>query len=223
MLIHVKLSLLIFFLSGSISAHAQKMMSLEEKALPQLNLMDDSVLKFCLQQSEYKKLNTEEREFYYWVNYSRKNPKKFYDSVVLPITTVYPQLKGEYLTSLKTDLFNAHSLPLLTLNSTLIRMAKEHSEDITSHNMPASHNSTNGDAFSERFKKNISRRCGGENISYGANKPIFLITLLYLDINLPELGHRKALLNPNFTETGIGNSFYKDGSVFFVEDFTCVN
>jgi len=38
---------------------------------------------------------------------------------------------------------------------------------------------------------------------------------------MPELGHRKALLNPDLTETGIGNSFYKDGSVFFVEDFAC--
>ena len=109
------------------------------------------------------------------------------------------------MTSLQADIARFDSLPLLALNPILKKMATSHSEDITSHNSLASHNSTNGETFSERFKKNIFRKCGGENISYGANNPIFLLTLLYLDIGMPDLGHRKALLNPNFKETGIGN------------------
>jgi uncharacterized protein YkwD len=44
---------------------------------------------------------------------------------------------------------------------------------------------------------------------------------LYLDINVPDLGHRKALLNPSFVETGIGISTYKNGNTFLVEDFSC--
>ena len=139
----------------------------------------------------------------------------------MPVTIIYPQLKGEYLISLKADLSNLTTLSFLSLNPILVKMAKDHSEDITSHNVIASHNSTNGDSFSERFKKNSLRKCGGENISYGASNMIFILALLYLDVNTPSLGHRKALLNPNFVETGIGDSFYRDGSVFLVEDFAC--
>jgi hypothetical protein len=217
----VKLNLIIVLIISSFCSFSQEMLSFEEKPFPKFNLIDNNVLTFCTQQDQYKKLNKEEKEFYYWVNYSRNNPRKFFDSVILPIVQIYPQLKNEYLTSLKADLSNSSSLPLLSLNSTLTKMAKDHSEDITSHNVFASHNSTNGDGFPERFRKNGLRKCGGENISYGANNPVFLLTLLYIDVNIPSLGHRKALLNPNFVETGIGDSFYKDGSLFFVEDFAC--
>jgi hypothetical protein len=197
------------------------MMSFEEKAFPKFNFFDQAVLKFCVEQPEYKKLNENEKEFYYWVNYSRSNPTPFYEKVILPIVKLYPQLEGEYLTSLQTDFSETGPLPLLALNSSLIKMAKNHAEDITSHNLRPSHTGTAGDGFSDRFKKYLARGCGGENISYGGDNPIFLLTLLYLDIDTPSLGHRKALLNPDFRETGVGSSFYKNGSVFLVEDFAC--
>lgn len=196
-------------------------MSFEERPLPNLNLIDTAVSNFCFQQPDYQKLNKDEEKFYYWVNYSRKNPKKFYDSVILAMVKIYPQLQGSYLNSLKTDLLSFNSLPLLRLNPTLRIMAKEHSEEITSNDASPSHNSLDGETFSDRFKKRSLKNCGGENISYGANDPAFLLTLLYLDINLPNLGHRRALLNPNFNETGIGSSFYKNGMIFIVEDFAC--
>jgi hypothetical protein len=217
----VKLDLVLIFLIISFSAFSQKMMSFEEKPFPNFNLIDSQIINFSSQQQGYKNLNKEEKEFYYWVNYSRKNPKRFYDSVISSIIKLYPQLKGSNLISLKEDLLNSTSLSILKLNIELCQMAKRHSEDITSHNAAPSHNSTNGDSFIERFKKIKTRKCGGENISYGANNPIFLLVLLYLDINVPSLGHRKALLNPSFGETGIGNSFYKNGLVFMVEDFAC--
>src|SRR5579884_1630269 len=103
---------------------------------------------------------------------------------------------------------------MLMLNTTLIKMAKEHADNIVSHNAAPSHNSTNGESFSDRFKENQLKNCGGENISFGANNPEFLVALLYLDINVSNLGHRKALLNFNYIETGIGASTYKNGNAF---------
>jgi hypothetical protein len=108
------------------------MMSFEERTFPKLDFADRAVLEFCSQQTDYPKLNKEEKEFYYWVNYSRHDRKKFYDSIIVAIVKIYPQLRGEYLNILRSDLLKLDSLPLLAFNPSLIQMAKNHSDDITS-------------------------------------------------------------------------------------------
>ncbi len=178
------------------------MMTFQEKEFPKFHMDDSVALEFCLSQPLYLKLNAEEKKFYCWVNFSRRNPMQFYQYVVLPIVKLYPQLQGSYLTSLKNDLSKAGSLTSLNLNLSLMEMAKHHSIDITSHQAAPSHNATNGDSFSDRFSKTIKSKCGGENISYGGNNPVFLLVLLYLDIDTPELGHRKALLTRNSLKQG---------------------
>jgi len=202
--------------------NAQKMLMFKEAVIPYPKSVNNIVADWNNHQGSFNKLSHPEREFYYWVNYSRLNPKLFFDSVVRPIVTIYPQLKGDNLESLEKDIAKMQSLPLLTLNGSLTQMAKTHAIDIVSHEATPSHNSTNGQTFSERFKAHKFQKCGGENVSFGGNDPIFLLVLLYLDINVPELGHRKALLNSAYTETGIGAAFYKNGNIFIVEDFSCV-
>ncbi len=197
------------------------MLSFKEATIPKPSTVDTSVQNFNQSQLTFKKLSSTDQEFYYWVNYSRKNPKRFYDSVVLPIVNVYPQLRGQNLATLKIDLFSTSNLPLLSLNPALINLAKEHSVDITSNNASPSHTSSKGETFENRFKALNLKKCGSENISYGQNEPIFLLCLLYIDLNVSDLGHRKALLNPTLTETGISSSFYKNGYIFLVQDFAC--
>ena len=188
--------------------------------MPQLT-KDKIVEDWNAKQPNFVNLNARAQEFYYWVNYSRSNSQRFFDSVVTLFTEVYPQLKGENYESLRKDLTEAKTLPLLTLNPKLIKMAKGHAEDIVTHQSNPSHNSTNGDSFSDRFKHQNLKDCGGENLSYGAGEPVFLLVLLYLDLNVPNLGHRKALLNSNYVETGIAAATFDDGTVFIVQDFAC--
>lgn len=197
------------------------MMSFAEKPLPKVSYTNAIVFAFCSNQPGFEKLNKSEQAFYYLVNFSRNRPMVFFDSIIQPIISIYPELKGSNLISLKKDLEKADSLPMLRLNAVLGKMAKSHAVDIASHNASPSHNSTTGESFNERFKANKLIKCGGENISFGRDEPAFLLTLLYLDIGVPNLGHRLALLNPGFTETGVGNAFYNDGSTFLVEDFAC--
>ena len=219
---HVKHSLLVvWFCSGITISFSQKMMTFQEATLPKPFVVDTLVEHFNSKQPGFSQLSISDKQFYYWVNYSRKNPKRFFDSVITPVAKLYPQLVGANLTSLKNDLFSSPVLPLLTLNILLIKMASEHAIDITSRNLSPSHNSSNGDSFSDRFISLHLAKCGSENISYGQNEPIFLLSLLYIDINVPDLGHRKALLNSTLTQTGIGSSFYKNGYIFLVEDFAC--
>jgi hypothetical protein len=201
--------------------YSQGMLMFKDAVIPHPRAVDDKVNKWNMLQENFAKLSPREKEFYYWVNYSRRDPRRFFDSVVVRIVSIYPQLKGGNLESLRKDLSEAETLPLLSLNRILTQMAKDHALDIASHEAKPSHNSTNGQSFSDRFRNHNLTRCGGENISFGGGEPIFLLVLLYLDINVPELGHRKTLLNPGYTETGLGVAEYKNGSIFIVEDFSC--
>jgi hypothetical protein len=195
----------------------------KEAEIPKPQGIEKKVSDWNERQPGYENLSIKERQFFYWVNYSRKNPRKFFDSVVKPIVDVYPQLKGDNLSSLQKDLNLSPSLPLLSLYDKLNQMAAFHAQDITQHKAKPSHNSTNGETFADRFKRSGLGNCGGENLSYGAGyaDPLLMLVLLYLDINVADLGHRKALLNPNFIHTGISVSFYDDGNVIIVEDFAC--
>jgi hypothetical protein len=216
----VKHLLLPLFLFAGLVSHSQKMLLFKEAPIHHPS-PDFAIDAWNKNQPGFSSLTASEREFLYWVNYSRANLRRFFDSVVVPIVDLYPQLKGDNFESLRKDLENSPAVKLLALNVDLEKMAKEHALDIVRNGSKPSHNSTNGDSFSDRFKQKGLKNCGAENLSFGAGDPAFLLVLLYLDINVPDLGHRKTLLNPNYTDTGIGAATYKDGSIFIVEDFSC--
>ena len=219
----MKQILSLILLITTLTGFSQKMIMLADTKIPEPEKKDKQVLEWNRIQLVGKNNSVQEQEFFYWVNYSRKNPSEFYDIVIKGILKVYPQLKGKNLESLEVDLKNSAPLPMFTLSDNLTIIAQSHSKDITSKNASPSHISTNGDDFAERFKKSGLKNCGGENISFsgGDGNSLLMLVLLYLDINVPDLGHRKALLNPSFAETGIGISTYKNGNTFLVEDFSC--
>jgi len=220
---HVKQILSFLLLFTVISCKSQKTLLFKETTLPKPAMSDKSVIAWNEQQPGFTSLSQKEKEFYYWVNYSRKNPGAFYDNAVLPMIKTYPQLKGENLNSLEKDLKAVQPLVFFSLDGSLLKMAASHALDITGSNANPSHNSTNGDDFGARFKKFGLKNCGGENISFGGGDtdPLFMLILLYLDINVAELGHRKALLSPSFVHTGISIKKYNNGNTFLVEDFAC--
>ncbi len=206
-----------------ISAKSQQVLTFKNTETYNPSTSDQVVLSWNEKQAGYNKLTSDEKNFYYWVNYSRLKPKVFYDSVVVQVAQSLPQLKGKNFASLKTDMEGANNLPLLSLNEALRNMAFYHAKDITGNNASPSHNSTNGDTFEDRFKKIGLKNCGGENISFGSGgtNPLFMLVLLYLDISVNDLGHRKALLNPSYINTGIAIEKFNNGNLFLVEDFAC--
>ena len=125
--------------------------------------------------------------------------------------------------SLKEDLLKTGTLPMFLLNAALIKTSQMHATDISYHKSPPSHNSTNGTSFGSRIQGAGINSCAGENIAVSGQSVLLSVILLYLDIGLPELGHRKSLLNPGFLETGIGSAAYgKEKNVYFiVQDLSC--
>jgi Cysteine-rich secretory protein family len=219
----VKHFFVFFLLFIVISGKGQQALTFKNAETYNPSMGDQAVLSWNEKQTGYNKLTSDEKDFYYWVNYSRLKPKVFYDSVVVQVVQTFPQLKGKNFASLEIDMENANNLPLLSLSEALTNMASYHAKDITSNNASPSHNSTNGDNFGDRFKKFGLKNCGGENISYGSGgtNPLFMLVLLYLDINVTDLGHRKALLNLSYINTGISIEKFSNGNSFLVEDFAC--
>ena len=75
--------------------------------------------------------------------------------------------------------------------------------------------------FGTRMKQAGIKYCANENISLSSQSVLLSVLLLYLDIGLPGLGHRKALLDPSLREIGVGSALYGKDQYFLVQDLAC--
>ncbi len=204
-------------------AHAQRsQVILPNKAFRPSHTRDLQLQQQLIDQPLYTKLNPMEQELYYWTNYARLNPKALWDSLFVPLLVVYPSLKGSYANSLKETLYNAQPQPFLKLNETLIKLARTHANDNAQNPDAPTHTARDGESFEQRIKNAGIRYCAGENISMGHADVLLDLLLLYLDKDLPSLGHRKTLMNPNFTTIGIGYAkANKKDQWVAVQEFAC--
>lgn len=214
----IVLALALISFSGYCQIHT---ISLEDKAVPEPFSRDSTVDQWNLLQKDYSQLTIQAKQVFYWVNYCRNNPVKFWDSVVVPILKVFPSLNGSESASLRADLIKTWGQPMFRLNSSLIKTAQEHAVDITAKKALPSHLSTNGEGFDVRIKRAGIKYCAAENISLSNQSILLSVVLLYLDIGLPELGHRKSLLSADLREIGIGAARYGEDQYFLVQDLAC--
>ncbi len=215
-------SLAFYLLLFPLFSFAQiSIVELEVRHVPSPAIRDTVVDHWNLSQPKYETLPGQAKDFLYWVNYSRRNPKRFWDSIVSPILRVFPSLADSEAISLKADLFQTDPLPMFALNEILLQTAQLHASDIVNNNASPSHVSTNGTNFGERMKRAGIKYCASENFSLCSHGALVAVVLLYLDIGIPNPSHRKSLLNPMFVETGIGSASYSNEQFFFVQDLSC--
>ena len=162
------------------------------------------------------------QSFMYWVNYSRLFPKEFRDSALIPYLQQQPRLKGKYANSLLETLDKANALPFLDPEEKLSKAARDHAKDIKRNGGSVSHRSSDGSSFGDRMRKVGYRGCTAENISLGKDSwGLSSLLLLYLDINLPDLGHRKNLLNSNYRKMGVGSLQLNGDQTLIVQELGC--
>ncbi len=196
--------------------------TLAVKALPLLPSKNGTIIEFLNKSPEYNSLNPTLKEWFYWTNYSRNNPQGFWDSVVSPILKIYPDFKNSYTSSLEKDLNTTGPLPLVKPNSKLLSTSLSLAKELAAQSASPSHTSPSGATFPDRMKAAGIRNCAGENISFGPQNPVLMLVLLYIDQNVPGLGHRHSLLNPAFTEMGVGIADYADKNTIVIQDFACL-
>jgi hypothetical protein len=194
--------------------------TIEIKTLPAAPVKDAKIEAFIESFPESKSLSADQKSWFYWTNYSRNHPQSFWDSVVVPLLQVYPQFQNSNSVSLKRDLYNANSLPMLKPNSRLVLIAQRQATALANAKSDPSHSSPDGQTFQQRMQQ-AGLRCVGENISFGSSNVLLGLVLLYLDQGVPDLGHRTSLLNPLYTQMGIGISVYPNKLYMVIQDFGC--
>ena len=219
-LFHVKLFLL-FILLPLFGSSQISTIWLKDQLIPAPKKIDSAVLEWNAQQEKYISLSENAKQWLYWTNYARKDTRRFWDSAVAPILLTFPELEGKYSISLRRELYKHESLSLFSLNEGLLNTAQAHATDIANSEIRPGHVSSNGTGFSNRMKSAGIKFCAAENICVGNHSILLSLVLLFLDLDLPELGHRKNLLSPIFTDLGIGVAVLKDSSLFSVQDFSC--
>ena len=182
---------------------------------------NQGLIKKLEQNAVYNASSSIEKDFIYWTNYSRLFPQAFCDSVLIPFTNSQPSTKGKYAQSLIADLNKVQALPLLLPIDILTDAAKRHSKDLVYNKGRITHQSSDGTSFAQRMKRAGVNTCAAENLSMGHEDPLISLLLLYLDIGLPDAGHRLNLMNPAFTQMGVSVRQIPENQYITVQEFAC--
>ena len=108
-------------------------------------------------------------------------------------------------------------LPRLAFSEELLPVAREYSRRMAEQNF-FSHNDPDGRTVRERVDEaDIRWRMVGENLAYSNGYVNPVAASLHGWMESP--GHRKNILEPDFSLTAIGVCIKKDGTVYFTEIF----
>lgn len=111
-----------------------------------------------------------------------------------------------------------HSLPLLKWNADMSKIAELHSENMARDKF-FSHQGKDGSMVSDRAKSLFSRTWYsiGENIAFnsGFSRPVEMACQQWMS----SPGHRENILDSQWTESGIGAAFSRDGTFYLTQVF----
>lgn len=145
-----------------------------------------------------------------------KDPNMIYpgDKVSVPLVDVAVTSLEEQVVALCNKERAKQGIAPLKLNWQVSRVARIKSEDMRDNNYFNHTSPTYGSPFDMLKKFNISYRTAGENIAKG-QKTAEAVVNSWMNSE----GHRKNILNSNFTEIGVGYCSGKS-STFWTQMFT---
>lgn len=218
---HVKhLGILFSFLFPFICL-AQGSIQLEQKPFLVNREKDPSVVQILSGYSILQKCSVAEQDTYYWINLLRKDPAAFNDSYIAPFLEQFPSLQGANAQSLSRELKNLSPLGSIAPASIVQREAERHAQDLALRQRRLSHESSDGRTFGQRMADAGIKNCAGENVFEGEADVLKALILLLIDKGVPNLGHRKALLNPIFNVMGVSIKQSPDSTYYMVQLFSC--
>lgn len=147
-------------------------------------------------------LTKNEKEVIYYINLLRINPALFaqtYLKTYLDSTNTAP---SDNILSLQQDLANTKPMPVLKPQFDLFEEAKKHAIDMGKAGK-IGHVSSLGETYELRTLGLTKRyQIVRENCQYGYNNALAIVIDLLIDEGIPELSHRKALLNDHLLFIG---------------------
>ena len=168
----------------------------------------------------YRALSIQEKDVAYYLNYARRNPPVFLEKAINVFLINHPEVKSTYTSSLQKTFTCLSELPIIIPDVSISKVSRLHAKDLSTNNT-LSHESTDGRTFQERMQPYV-KGCGSESIHASSkfNALESILSLLF-DFNVPDLGHRKSLLDPRFHKGGYGVSINAKGNAVLVIDFSC--
>jgi hypothetical protein len=164
-------------------------------------------------------LTGEEKDIILYMNLARMDGERFFDTFLQDFIdehnekmkqySNYERLKisrsSSYYRSLRDDLKNIRLLPVFYPDEALSWVAKQHARDLNRNNY-AAHNSTDGRMPKDRIAKIYPKKSSGENLAFGFSTGLGNICMLLIDKGVPDLGHRKMILNTSYQLNTVGVS-----------------
>ncbi len=226
MMFHVKRFTFLFIICSLgfyLNANAQGYISLVDKDFIHTHEKKQDILTGLDTIAAYHSLPETEKEALYWINLVRIYPKQFKTDIVLPFLEQFPEVKSSYSQSLITDLNKATPAGLVIPQSKLNKIAHAHAKDLGGSGHHISHNSSKGASFQQRMNDGGIFSCVSENIYEGKSRALESVLFLLIDNGVPNLGHRKNILDKNMHSVGI--AFYpikgKKDMYYSVQNFYC--
>lgn len=166
-------------------------------------------------------LTAEEKDIVIYMNLVRMDGERFFNTFLQDFIddynekmkqySNYERLKisrtDNYYRSLRNDLKNIKLLPVFWPDEALSWVAKQHAKDLNRNNF-AAHRSSDGRMPKDRIGKIYPKRSSGENLAFGFSSGLGNVCLLLLDKGVPDLGHRKMILNTSFQLNTVGVSIH---------------
>jgi len=219
---HVKRLLVIPFVIFQLSSYSQGILTLQDKPFIYKEVIDSSIWTELQQNRIFQQAPKQEQMLFYWTNFFRKNPKKFFNTFVKDFIKQFPEANTADVKSLETDINNIKVLlPAFLPDAGLSNMAQKHSTDLIKRGNIISHRSSTGKDFVQRIKESGSYRCGAENIYIGSFDPLEALIALLVDYGVPDKGHRINLIDPRFGKMGVSFPSTSERKGLLVQDFAC--
>lgn len=156
------------------------------------------ILSDVERKTDQEYLGSQEQQFIIALNLLRLHPQKWCDDFLVPYLKEHPDLKSSNSASLMRTLRKTKPMQELRPNPDLTQQAKEH----------AVHSGVKGytghKGFQQRAKA-VEEKIQNvhEANSYGDVDGLGFLLNLLIDEGVPDLGHRKILLNPNLSLIGV--------------------
>ena len=173
------------------------------------------------QNPAYSRMDALSKDLFYWINVLREDPIYFADTIIPLFLRSYPSADTSNIPGLLTDLRSSKQLPHLLPDAMLMKASMTHAYDLMTNSKSISHYSSDGKDFSVRMNEAGVTTCASENLYFGKPNALLALVLLLIDHGVPDFGHRKAILEPEFVRMGSAFKINSDGYAILVQQFMC--
>lgn len=158
---------------------------------------------FTFAQASFGQTSSEKKVLNY-INQVRTNPQLFLKEVALPYIKENNFSRNRYAKSLIRELEKLDSMQPLTFESSLQEMAVDFAQEAGKKGWVGHRK------VSQRFEEFANHvEITAENLQYGFDNPLDIVMDLLIDIDVPNLGHRKNILDPKFSIIGVSIEKHK--------------